>query len=61
MWLSVEVEATAFFAGTLLPHGFFFAHDPEPSFFSGGLKTGSPFPEYKPAMPAPDQWLRLVP
>jgi hypothetical protein len=61
LWLSVEVEATPFFTGTLLPHGFFFAHDPEPSFFKGGFKTGSPFPEHKPAMPAPDHWLRLWP
>jgi hypothetical protein len=64
MWLSVEVEVEEApfktLSGTLLPHGFFFAHSPEPSFSAGGFKTGTDQPEYKPELPS-DQWLRLAP
>jgi len=69
LWFSIEVETPTgvlesnppSIVGTLFAHGFFFAHNPEPSEGSfAALKTGSRDEEYWPHKPKAE-WLRLYP
>jgi hypothetical protein len=62
LWVSTEAVVPESgsrlgFGGTFLPHGFFFAHEPEPS-LPARAKTGSRTPEYWGTTPT-RKWSRL--